>query len=791
MDYIKKTICIEGARTRTQGLMPYYEFGKAYTQHSGSSCHTMSELDLESASGDNGNWGQMVANPCFLADKDKTYEAMLRKYYDLLNMVRSGVKLRKVETKDGKVIFTEDVGAFEWNGQCFEGGEEPETLYAYAAYDADDFSFTEIDSLRDETRRIYRTSGSVSEDYIVLISDYDKFQGLASYLDGVSLPSSVTSHRIGSYEHTKWVDYCMVVDDMIGRINIPASIYNKHIKVPKTMPCADVNSYIDWLENYQTLSADCCNMRLWDDMGGTDMLNFLNQHKNECQRKLNALNNLTYAVPYIEMPVLLTQNTTDVGVLTNIDGVDYDGSLDETERPFGPAHYENKMGVCALTIDQIVMGTGITQDGIEVESLLNTLRCPKKYTDDKDNVLPGLFQKFPNPAGEMYVCVKKSDEVFYRMEVSAHTVVSGEVIDYCVKYVQDNGMTPATFSAHCDNDNIVQSLNKIFAGHKTLEDANQIVADELAKYNSYDQTNRYEMCEADPVWEMEPLPSCEPKNSKNGDGKQSEEVKYLPDEDPQYEDATNKYYRTITTQESGIRIAVTEEEEASTRENYGHDYKDPFKTHYYFFVKYNNSPSSPMTVPYKIGNTTNVYLVSDDNGYIYRGDFITDSGTTQESGVTYVWFKYVVGGYFVGDSAGTYSRYYGGGDVYYEKHVLDTSHVDLVALDGVDNVPVYSYYIDFEADAKEFYSPRYNLYRTGNTATIIKMTTGEVWNKDFAYDAYLTKEDYLTNFSLPPKVDVNVTIDRGGASAFERHYKLAECNTMQDLVNYGNNFFNL
>ena len=62
MDYIKRKICLEGARTRTQGLMPYYEFGKAYDQHvvsgssyavSGSSCYTIDELDLEVASGSN------------------------------------------------------------------------------------------------------------------------------------------------------------------------------------------------------------------------------------------------------------------------------------------------------------------------------------------------------------------------------------------------------------------------------------------------------------------------------------------------------------------------------------------------------------------------------------------------------------------------------------------------------------------------------------------------------------------------------------------------------------------
>ena len=144
MDFIKKTICLEGARTRTQGLMPYYEMGAEYEQHisgdSGySSCFSASGLGLTIASGENGNWGQFVANPCFLAENNKTYEAMLRKYYDLLNMVREGVKLRKVETKDEKIIFTEDLGAFEWvescpesGGPAFNGGTEPDFLYEKA-----------------------------------------------------------------------------------------------------------------------------------------------------------------------------------------------------------------------------------------------------------------------------------------------------------------------------------------------------------------------------------------------------------------------------------------------------------------------------------------------------------------------------------------------------------------------------------------------------------------------------------------------------------------------------------
>jgi hypothetical protein len=526
-------------------------------------------------------------------------------------------------------------------------------------------------------------------------------------------------------------------------------------------------------------------MRLWEDMGGNDMLTFLKKHKTECQDKLDAVNSLKYAVPYIEMPLLLTQNFTDVGVLTNVDGVEYTRTATEKQRPHGTGRQEH-----GFTIDQIVMGNSVVGGDIEVESQLETLRSPKKYTDDKDNVLPGLFKTFSNPAGEMYVCIKKANESFYRLTVSAHTIVAGEVIDYCVKYVEDDSMTMSVFSAHCGTDNIVEAIAPIYTGHRTLAEATRICAEEQAKYDAFDFSNKYEMCVAAPIWEMEPLASAEPKDSINADGEQSRAVIY-PDSDVSYQNAAGKYYRTITTVASGIRIAVTDEDEESARR--GMTYRDPFKYHYYFFVKYDNSPESPMELPYKKGNVANVYHDADTGKY--RGDIITQVKICPECDSTYVEVKYVIGAYLTSGATG-YSYSYGG-DVYYEKRVLDVPHVDYVALDGVDNVPVYSEYVDFEADAKEFYSPRYNLYRTGNTATILEMSTGDIWNREYdseyfvPYDAYLTKEEYLTNFSLPSKVDVDVTIDRGGASAFERHYKLAECNTMQDLVNYGNNFFNL
>jgi hypothetical protein len=53
------------------------------------------------------------------------------------------------------------------------------------------------------------------------------------------------------------------------------------------------------------------------------------------------------------------------------------------------------------------------------------------------------------------------------------------------------------------------------------------------------------------------------------------------------------------------------------------------------------------------------------------------------------------------------------------------------------------------------------------------------------------KEDYLMGINGDIKMDIDVEIDRGNAAAFERHLKLSECNSFEDLYNYGNNYYNL
>lgn len=51
----------------------------------------------------------------------------------------------------------------------------------------------------------------------------------------------------------------------------------------------------------------------------------------------------------------------------------------------------------------------------------------------------------------------------------------------------------------------------------------------------------------------------------------------------------------------------------------------------------------------------------------------------------------------------------------------------------------------------------------------------------------LIREEYLTGTMMEPKVDADVYIDRGINYALDRHLKMGECKTLEDLISYGNN----
>lgn len=187
---------------------------------------------------------------------------------------------------------------------------------------------------------------------------------------------------------------------------------------------------------------------------------------------------------------------------------------------------------------------------------------------------------------------------------------------------------------------------------------------------------------------------------------------------------------------------------------------------YYFYVKYKNDKETPMKIPFTVG-------VVDGNGISnisYDSDFVT--------------FEY------------SYN------DIQYkETYKYSTGQTMEIVLDGYENITIYYNEIDYDFTKQTIYNKHYDLYREGNLADIVQYREGHVWRDDKSngyvasaetINAPIFKEEYLLGISSTFKADVNVTINRGNAAAFERHFKLSECNTMEDLEVMGNGqFFNL
>lgn len=91
---------------------------------------------------------------------------------------------------------------------------------------------------------------------------------------------------------------------------------------------------------------------------------------------------------------------------------------------------------------------------------------------------------------------------------------------------------------------------------------------------------------------------------------------------------------------------------------------------------------------------------------------------------------------------------------------------------------------------------------SGENDTIITYSDNEDFTSNISYKSLgvsnknsievpKIKLDYLLGVINEPKIDVDVFIDRGSNSAFERHLKLGDIKSLDDLENYGGGFFKI
>lgn len=215
---------------------------------------------------------------------------------------------------------------------------------------------------------------------------------------------------------------------------------------------------------------------------------------------------------------------------------------------------------------------------------------------------------------------------------------------------------------------------------------------------------------------------------------------------------------------------------------------------YYYMVKYDNGYTNigynkkidkktqyvkSLSLPYIVGQQMNLESYSGDFSETKKYDMVTNIDIVDDL----IFIDYVIGA-TVGEDIETSGIHYEDKYTYYGHNIIKT------VVDGLYDAEILYEKISLSTQEK-VYSEDLNAYRTCNIAEIFGMEVGTQWTSESSIRAYLFTDDTFDNLMEYPKISVDISYNRGNAAAWEKHFKLSECNTFDDLENYGNNYFNL
>lgn len=200
-----------------------------------------------------------------------------------------------------------------------------------------------------------------------------------------------------------------------------------------------------------------------------------------------------------------------------------------------------------------------------------------------------------------------------------------------------------------------------------------------------------------------------------------------------------------------------------------------------------------LEIPYESGVPFNLQEI-DETTYI--GDYISSKKEGEDS----ITFVYYIGATFKlgGDGKVVYEdgKYISEGGIKYEEtYPLEKGKKGVFTIDGVDVELTYDEIV-YDAQAEYVYSDDLMLNRSAIIGTITEMPIGDVWRSGITFgisgntiNAPVYKEEYLIGNDFAFNAEISVDIDRGSSAAFEKHFKLSECNSLSDLEDYNNGLY--
>lgn len=637
-------------------------------------------------------------------------------------------------------------------------------------------------------------------DYIILLNNYDTLDWYEKYWENwwtnnfqLCTYSGLTDtweKLILDSNYTRPAFFKFIYDVekyILGRIRVPEVNGNEvidGIKVPNYVYYLNYNDYLSWFEDHANLVENNSEVRKkWNDLGGDAFYHLLMGIRpyflNDLALPDATVTAFTFVPENIEIPLAFIDeaktNLLYKPYELSVDGDNnvYDGTFDFV------GHGENEIGSALTPVFKT-----FKEKEIFAQSKLSFLLSKDTYylTDD----IYGLFELFEGDNGFdrtigcLFSCTNKTGNASVTRK---EKYFSGVTYEYGKRNGQweviKTNIIPETFDSLVREEVLPKLTHNVYqvvgiekvstsvtTGNTaqttttvTLPDGS-VRTSSIILYYEKEIQNQYSW------WECQKVPKNSISSHHCGDG-----------EDLDWGNVAD--YRNIL-----ILACVP----SASESRIGTYYYMAAYDNGYTNIKKNHTIDSKenpkvFKIPYALNKPMNISRFEGEFSGTVIYDVLSNKNVTQESGNTYVTLKYILGA-----TSGEPKSH--SGIHYKEVHSFKPYCVDKLIIDGVYEAEVLYEKIE-KKDPEQVYSEELMETRDADLAEITGMEIGTQWTSASCVNAYLYTEDDTDCLQEYPQININVSFNRGNAAAWEKRFKLSECNTMEDLENYGNNYFNI
>ena len=799
MDRIEKIINIDNSRSHRNGLLPFVQYGGD------------GKIKEVTAIDTNGNYGQYVCDFCVYSGGTNVeiarlkYLDVLRNYYTIQEYLRDAVYAKKTETPIDlvskieqektascvlAVLPTSSSGKEETFKENFEEITE-KGRYEYIPLDINLFRTNKFGYVFTEPNIPEEDRTKEEEVLLEKISKHKELIGNSDFF--VLVPNYDEVMRLNSWWNDWWVDnfkeewekdvfvgytqsdndgfkFCEDVEKYIlGQIEVVGSGITGS-RVPTFVHYVNHFGLKNWFETHSATTVAAYEeptkenewiRYAWEERGGGNFYDFLSKNTPIWQTYISLTkpeNYFKYAAPTVDLEVIINAEE-EYETLYNV--YEYsvnDGRIEGAVKPY--------------IVPASGVGSALTTSWVECpsaycESRLDTLIHPKALRITND--VFGIFEEFDKDdgyVGQLFECTYCTGFSKTNRIVASSTVITykyedakddeGNIID--TKTTTSKEVTNSTQAEECPDTSAYQIFDTTILSESAWtettsneeKDKNNRVTKKEYYFSAF---TRYEYG----WWECEKLtdPSiiC-------GDGENLKAGDY-------------KYRNVLIVSCLPALVGPCKPGDV-----------------YYVMARYDNGLVQPkniegkdativsMKIPYKVDEPQNI--VSYEDGTITYDKIISAEKIDTN--------KYLIR-YVKGATSGATNVETG---IHYEETLYySENNLAKVPIDGIYMADLYYDVLGDNSEKTSVYSEEFRKYRLVRKAKITGMEVGTQWTEENAVNAMLFTKDGYEGLQEEPKYDINLLYNRGNAAAWENHFKLSECNTMEDLVNYGNNFFNL